>query len=285
MDVQTLLRTPPWEWPREAERVILKTLADKQNSESDRLIAAELGGDLVVMNDDLADTLMAVVASGEEPVELRARAAISLGPVLEEADLNEFDEPDDVPISESTFNRIQDLLHNVYLETSNPKEVRRKALEAAVRSPQYWQFDAIKTAYVSGDSEWMLTAVFAMRWVPGFDDRILEALNNPDPLIHYQAIRAAAARELEGAWSHVVALARSPAAPKELRLAAIEAVGSIRPKEAGEILGDLLDSRDEEIAAAAEEAIAMAQAMSGEFEEDVENDEHEEEENGGEWVN
>jgi len=39
-------------------------------------------------------------------------------------------------------------------------------------------------------------------------------------------------------------------------LAAISAVGSIRPAEAGNILVDLADSEDEEIAEAADEAMA-----------------------------
>ena len=42
-------------------------------------------------------------------------AALSLGPALEEVDLEGFDDPDDVPITEQTFHDIQDLLHKLYL--------------------------------------------------------------------------------------------------------------------------------------------------------------------------
>jgi hypothetical protein len=63
-----------------------------------------------------------------------------------------------------------------------------------------------------------------------------------------------------------------------LLLAAIEAVGNIRPQEAGEILLDLADSRDEEIAEAANAAISMARAMLGE-------EDDEEEMDDGEWIN
>ena len=42
-------------------------------------------------------------------------------------------------------------------------------------------------------------------------------------------------------------------------LAAIDAVASLRPEEAGEILDDLTGSEDEDIVDAAEEAIAMAE--------------------------
>ena len=73
---------------------------------------------------------------------------------------------------------------------------------------------------------------------------------------------------------------RNPAldggAPKPLLLAAIGAVASIRPAEARRILVDLADSGDEEIAEAADEAIALAEAVS------VEGDD---EEVGSEWIN
>lgn len=279
-----MLKTPPWEWPAGADKIILRTLVDKQAAESDRLIAAELGSELVVMNDSLADALLTIVTNGEESDDLRATAASSLGPVLEEAELSDFDDPDDVPIAENTFNYIRDFLHKLYLDESLSKDLRRRVLEAAVRAPEVWHADAIRTAYASGDNEWVLTAVFAMRWVRGFEDQILEALSTADPLIHFEAINAAGARELDAAWPHVVALVKSPSTSKDLLLAAIEAVGNIRPGEAGEILDDLLNSRDEEIAEAAHEAMAMAQVLSGESM-DEEDDEEGDEEEGGKWVN
>jgi hypothetical protein len=46
-------------------------------------------------------------------------------------------------------------------------------------------------AYSSGDKEWMLTAVFSMGWVHGFDDQIFVALKSDDPEIHFDAVKAA----------------------------------------------------------------------------------------------
>lgn len=285
MDLETLLDTPPWEWPENAGKLLLKILVDKHAKGPDRVIAAELASELVVMDDNLADALLVILQSRNESEELRATAAIGLGPVLEQADTElvdgtEFDDPESVPISLDTFRNIQDSLHKLYLDEENPKQVRRRILEGSVRSPQVWHASAIEAAYSSGDSEWKLTAVFSMGFVRGFDDQILEALESPDPEIHCQAIRAAGRWELDAAWPHVVALVENPSTSKPLLLAAIEAVGNIRPKEAGEILVDLTDSRDEDIVATADEAIAMAQALSGEFE-----DEDENEEDDGEWIN
>ena len=125
-----------------------------------------------------------------------------------------------------------------------------------MRAPETWHQNAIRDAYSSGDKEWMLTAVFSMRWVRGFDDQILEALKSADPEIHYEAVKAAGNWELDAAWSHIVELVKDAHTPKPLLLAAIGAVASIRPAEAREILADLADSDDEEIAEAAEEAMA-----------------------------
>ncbi len=122
----------------------------------------------------------------------------------------------------------------------------------------------------------MLTAVFSMRWVRGFDDQILEALKSADPEIHYEAIAAADNWGLASAWSHIVSLVHDPGTAKPLLLAAIGAVASIRPAEARGILADLAESEDPEIAAAADEAIGMTEAAL---------DEEDDEEVGGEWIN
>jgi hypothetical protein len=274
MDLKTLVDTPPWDWPRDAGRTFQKILIDRRANESDRLVAAELAGDLTVINDDLAHTLLTVVCSADEPDQLRARAAISLGPVLEQADTDGFEDPDDVPITERTFRNILDSMEKLYLDNSIPKEVRRRILEASVRAPETWHQDAIRNAYSSGDKEWMLTAVFSMRWVRGFENQILLALKSVDPEIHYEAVNAAGNWELDAAWSHIVELVNDAHTPKPLLLAAIGAVSSIRPAEAREILVDLADSDDEEIAEAANEAMVEAEAASGE-----EDDEEEE------WIN
>jgi hypothetical protein len=185
-----------------------------------------------------------------------------------------------MPITEGMARRIQDSLRELYLDHSTPKEVRRRILEASVRAPEAWHQDAIAQAYSSGDKEWMLTAVFAMRWVLGFDNQILEALKSADPDIHYEAVQAAGNWELDAAWTHIVELVNDPETPKPLLLAAIGAAGSIRPAEAPGILLDLADSEDEDIAEAADEAMMMAEGAAAYQEEDDEEDDEE-----GEWIN
>jgi hypothetical protein len=276
MDLKTLQDTPPWGWPRDAGKRFHEVLIDHRANETDRLIAAELAGDLTVINDELADALTTIICSPDEPEQLRAAAAITLGPVLEQADIDEFEDPRDVPISQRTFRNVQDLFHRLHFDNSIPQQARRRILEASVRAPEEWHRKAIRAAYSSGDQEWILTAVFSMRWIRGFDDQILEALKSDNAEIQYQAIQAAGNWGLAAAWSHMLALVRDAATPKPLLLAAIGAVASIRPGEAGSVLVDLVDSDDEEIAEAIDEAIGMAETAR---------DEEDDEEVGSEWIN
>lgn len=271
MDMKTLKHTPPWEWPKDVGKIFLGILRDERAAESDRLLAAELAGDYTAINDELADVLLSIVHSGEETEVVRAKAVISLGPALEQAHTFEFEDPDDILISEETFRRIQESLHKVYMDAGVPKEVRRRILEASVRAPRDWHREAVRAAYSSDDEDWKLTAVFCMRFVRGFDDRILEALESKNQDIHYQAVCAAGNWSVDAAWSHVAGIIRAEDTDKSLLLAAMEAVVGIRPEEAPEIIGDLINSEDEDIADAAYEAIGMAEGLSEE--EDYDNDE------------
>jgi hypothetical protein len=69
-----------------------------------------------------------------------------------------------------------------------------------------------------------------MQYVRGFDNQILEALKAENEEIHYEAVCAAGVWGVDGAWSHIASLASSERTEKTLRLAAIDAVASIRPQ-------------------------------------------------------
>ncbi len=279
MNIAFLLDTPPWEWPDGTDKFLKKILSDHRAKASDRVAAADLAGSMVVINDDLVDALLMVLRSDSEPEELRATAAISLGPVLDQADTDLlFDDSDSEPITEATFHEIQATLEKLYLDESVPKLVRRRIMEASVRASNEWHQDAIRTAYSTGDRDWMLTAVFAMRYVRGFDAEITESLKSADPEIHLEAVRAAGDNELESAWPLVLSLVKNSATGKNLLIAAIGAVGSIRPKEARAHLSALADSEDEDIAEAADEAILMADVIPDDDDED-------DDEDAKEWVN
>ncbi len=261
MDLRTLKEKPPWDWPEGTDKRLLEILTDDRADGSDRLLAAEFAGDFTMVNDELVSALLSILQNNVEPEKLRALAVISLGPAIEHADTNGFEDPDDILITEQTFLKIQRLLPKLYTNTYIPKELRRRILEASVRAPQDWHWDAIRSAYSCDDKAWNLTAVFAMRWIRGFDDQILEALESNDENVHYQAVCAAGGWEIDAAWSHVSGLLNPEGTEKELLLAAIDAAAAIRPQEAGMILVDLTHSEDEDIVEAAHEAMAMAEGL------------------------
>lgn len=268
MDLRTLRDTPPWEWPPGTDTALLAVLRDGQAAGPDRLLAAGLAGDFTVINEDLVEALLAIVRSSGAAEKLRGQAAISLGPVLEYADTEGFEDSDEVRISERTFETIQETLRTLFRDADVPGEVRRQILEASVRAPRDWHQGAVRAAYHSDDEGWKLTGVFCMRFVRGLDEEILEALDSEDPEIHREAVGAAGAWGVEAAWPHVAALVAKDGTDRRLLLEAIEAVASIRPGEAPEVLSDLADSDDEEIAEAVHEALVMAGGTRGEADED-----------------
>jgi hypothetical protein len=278
MGLTLLARTPPWEWPADSANTLLTVLRDLRADETKRPLAAELAGEVVVINDDLAATLLSIAGDASASEALRSRAALSLGPVLEQMEWDSFDDfpgfdevlADDPPISEHTFHRIRESLRARYLDDDVPQEVRRRILEASVRAPADWHRDAILEAYAHEDRDWRLTAAFAMAYVRGFDDQILATLDDPDVEIRREAVGAAGNWEVDGAWPYVAAMLTAQRIDKALLLAAIEAAASIRPQEAQPLLVSLGDCDDAEIATAAHDALMMAEAAAGDLDEDSE---------------
>ena len=142
VNLTLLQRMPPWEWPPSARDVLVRAVRNERLDAVARLMAARLAGKVVVMNDEVADILLAIV---------------------------------DRPISTRVFHRIREVLHASYRDDGVPEDVRRRILEASVRAPERWHRDAIHEAYSSDDRDWRLTAVFCMQYVLGFDDQIVEA--------------------------------------------------------------------------------------------------------------
>ncbi|NIO80982.1 MAG: hypothetical protein GTN53_01615 [Candidatus Aminicenantes bacterium] len=258
MNLQTLDNIPSWEWPENAGEFIFNVLGEKNAPVSDRVLAAELAGDITVMNDKMAALLLAITEDSGEPEELRCKAPISLGPALEYGEMMEFDDFDDDMLSKKGFHEVQERLRSIYQNTDTPKKVRRRVLEAAVRAPMEWHKNAIQTAYASNDEEWVLTAVFCMGYVRGFDDQILESFKSENPDIFYEAVCAAGNSEVKAAWPTIKGLITKDDIDKPLLIAAINAAVGICPGEAVDILSELSDSDDEEIAEAVEDALAMA---------------------------
>jgi hypothetical protein len=261
MNMKTLKATPPWEWPETAGDTFLKILRNDHAEGSERLLAAELAGDFTVISDELAAALLSILSRSHEPDALRGQAALSLGPALEYAFTDGFDDPEETPITEPVVRKIQETFHTLYKDSEVPTFVRRMILEASVRAPENWHKSAVRTAYRSGEEDWKLTAVFCMQFIRGFNKEILESLESTNPDIRYEAVCAAGNWEVDAAWPHIAALIASEETDKELLLAAIDSAAFIRPGEASGILSPLLEADDQDIADAVYEALTMAGAL------------------------
>ena len=255
--LQSLAQTAPFDWPEDARPLLLGVLRDRAADEDDRVLAAELSGCTVVHDDEVARTLLSIASSDREAALLRSRAVIALGPGLELCETLGFDDPADLPLQPATFNDVQQALRTLYADPDVPKLLRRKSLEASVRAPQPWHPEAIRAAFASGDEEWRLTAVFGMRFVEGFEKEILRSLTSESEDVQAEAMFGVAAWGLEAAWPQVLGVVQAKVTERLLLLAAIEAVGALRPAEAEELLAPLAQLGDEEIDEAVAEAVAM----------------------------
>ena len=265
MDIKQYADMAPWEWPDNLGEDLLKLLGDADADTQDRLTAVSMAGDPCLVNDALAEALIAIVKDAGADESLRGRAAIALGPALEGTDLmmelEEDEDEEEVSLSKAVFDGVQGALERCYRDSGCPKEVRRRCLEASVRAPREWHPEAVRSAYRSGDAEWRLTAVFAMSYIEGFDQQILESLEDDDPDIQYEAVSGAGSWALDAAWGHIAALLEAQATDTDLCLAAMEAAVNIRPEKTADLLEPLTRHSDPEIADAAREAIEMADAM------------------------
>lgn len=229
------------------------------------------------IDDRLADELLRLIRSPEASEEVRGGAAIALGPMLElcDDDLDEAGQLDDFldvnPMTQAGYERVVAGLREVYHDAAQPTLVRRRALEAAVRSPKRWQVDAVHAGWRSDDPKWRLTAVFAMAYVrqADFSAEIVAAFESGDPSLHREAIFAAGQRDVGELLAEITAIATDPGADRELRCTAVEALGWMAEDEdTAAVLEELCNDADEDVAGYAEVALTLAAIGLGDFADD-----------------
>jgi hypothetical protein len=280
MSMTELQNLPVWEWPDSARAEIFQTLANKSASADDRMLAAELAYDAATNSDEGVAILADIASDRGESIEMRGKAALAIGPALELAALGNWDE-EGASVSEKAFNKIRKQIKVIFEDGTEDSELRRCVFEALVRAPEDWHKDAIREAYENPDDGWQRSAVFAMRFVSGFKDEILESLESEDEEVLFNAICAAAERQVRDAWPYVEELLGDEGTAREILLAAIDATPFLAPSAdtASEALDHLLLSDDQDIVDAAMEAI-NASAEEGDDEEwdEDEEDEYDEDE-------
>ncbi len=184
--------------------------------------------------------LLDLVRDRKADPELRARAAIGLGPSLE---LWEMERDDPFPIGEPEVDpelaqRIHASLLGVVRDETEPKLVRRRAFEAAVRCISDEHVELIRKFRASDDPEWQLTAVFAMGHGAGWDSDLIAAARDAslDPLVRGEAFRQSVDWELDELRADAQRIAGDRSEPEPVREGALFAYATFAQFDAEELL-------------------------------------------------
>jgi HEAT repeat protein len=240
--------------PADARERLLAILRDEHATDADAYLAARLFCWLPRIDDQWVTDLLAVVQS-DSPARIRATAAFALGPLLETARVEGFE--DHAPVEEVLYDRIRDVLYEIHADCDAPTLLRRRALEALAHAEDDRLEQAIRAAYAA-DEDWRVTALRCMFHHDGFEAEIVESLESANLDIRSEALRAAVPCDLEEAWPCIrgVLGARSDH-HKPLLLAAIGAIGEIHPEEAEDLLAPFVSSDDQEVARAARRTLVF----------------------------
>jgi HEAT repeat protein len=162
----------------------------------------------------------------------------------------------------SSSSRVSQALLAILTDKNKPKEVWRRALEAAAPLSIPQVKEAINLAYKSPDLKIRNSAIYAMgrnsdsAWLP----ILIKELCNTNPETRYEA--AGACGELCDAQAvpHLIKLAQDT--DSEVQQAAILALGKIGGVKASAFLRKCLDSPDEVVSEAAEQALHQIETES-----------------------
>lgn len=193
--------------------------------------------------------------AGDPDVSVRAAAALSLGRFLL---LGEFDQ-----IDASAAQRAENALLTAYYAPDQDNLVRRRVLEALANSSHDELPDMILEAYEEDDDILPLGAVFAMGRSadPRWNRFVLDELGSSDSAMLFEAVRASGELEIEDALPDLIRLLGDE--DIEIRDAAVWALGRIGGNEARRALKACCASDDEDLAEAAEDALAEMDFMVG----------------------
>lgn len=189
--------------------------------------------------------------SDDESPAVRAAAALSLGHFVYRAEMGE--------MRAAQAQRLRDTLLASYHDTTQPTDVRRRAMEAvSYLSDDAEVTAAINAAYGSDDAKMQVSAVHAMgrnmdvRWLA----TVLRETQSELGEMRYEAARAAGEISDKRATSRLIDLLVDT--DSEVRLAAVWALGQVGGQAATNALKRIVQSEDEAMREAAADALAEA---------------------------
>jgi hypothetical protein len=180
--------------------------------------------------DDLIPFFLSVLDE-EDCVDVRAVTTSILGKYIYRGELDK--------ISAEIKAHIEDKLLHI-LESDQPSQVQRRALEALSYSSRTEVKKHIHQAYESTSEDWIASAVFAMgrSFDHQYNEMVFDQLQHTSPKVRLEAVRACGELTLEDAVPVILDLLDDL---PEIRGASIWALSQIGGEEAGPAIHQLLD--------------------------------------------
>lgn len=194
-----------------------------------------------------------------DPAEkVRGAAATALGQFIYLGELEE--------IPEAVLRRIEKRLLEIAASASEPKLVRRRALEALGFSSRPELKPLILAAYNNNDPEWLVSALFAMgrsanaTWIPS----VMDMLDSDNEEVLFEAVRAAGELEAPAARRPLLKMVKSQPEGSEIRMAAIWSLSKIGGEKVRDTLEKALEeSKDDDEIEMLEDALENLQFTEG----------------------
>lgn len=206
--------------------------------------------DGIILDDEEYRSVFDLARDRTASEDVRARAAISLGPALE---LWEMERDDPFPMEGEEFTLDPKLAEEIHAgllaivrDEEEPKLVRRRALEAAVRCISDEHDRLIRRFWIDPDPEWRLTAIFAMGEYTFYEKDILAAVENDElaPVLRAEAFRSAAKLDLKKISRLAKKIAGDASQPEELRAGALKAYASLAPIKSQDLLERIAEEEE-----------------------------------------
>ena len=190
---------------------------------------------LILREYELVDLLPTFqdMAEHDPDTEVRAGAAAALATYVYMGEVED--------ISAAKLKRAEECLLSL-ISSQEPTLVRRRALEALGFSSRKEVVGLIEKAYASDDTDWVITALFAMgrsansRWNP----QVLKMLSHTHPGVRAEAASAAGELEIRSAKSLLLELLED--SDFDVRMATIWALSQVGGKGVRETLEELLET-------------------------------------------
>ena len=211
------------------------------------------------VDQNLATRFMSLLLEDKDPA-LSASAASGLGKFVL---LGELDE-----IPQDLSKKIQNTLVEKYVSTSN-QQLKQSILESLgyISSPQINDF--ITEAIKRPEKEWVLSALFAISRSANenWSKIILKKLDDLDPDVQLEAIKAAGELEIADAKETIIELLESSSPEEEIHLQAIWSLSMIGGNDIQVLFQKMIDSSDSEKEAAMLEMAMDNLELTNSFEE------------------